>query len=1218
MKKAIKIALILSLLALLAAPVMAQQKAKWEIWAQAGGVNMMTADGEMVARVTSAHPQFTYDPKIFHANLPFEDGKTYRVTFDAKSSTPRKILVKVGLQLNEAPWYVDYSGKEVEGEAINLSRGMKTYSFDFTCDKQGTGYETGDLIFELGAGATTALTLDNISVVDLAAGDAAEIFIVNGDFSGPGYVEEVTVDKNENGFRLLVDGEPYGVKGVVWSFTPIGQNFAYNLWGQPDEFIQKVIDADARLMKEMGVNTIRVFSIVPPKWVEYMYNKYGIRTIVNYMMYRYGAVIDGKWSPQTDYSNPKLRAMAKAEAAEVVRTFKDVPGVLMFIFGNESNYGLEWSSSEIEDLPVGEQQKAKAVHLYSLFEEVLAEAKEIDGKHPVGLCNGDLQYKDMIKELVPSLDILGVNIYRGKTNGDKFYSDALMLDVPIVLTEMGADAYNVVAAAEDQYNQADYLWSQWKEIYENSYGKGKAQNCVGAFIFEWMDEWWKHGQTHNLSVHDTVGTWTNPGYTFDIAPGMGLNNMNEEWFGVVGQSTKKVNGVNKRLPRAAYYMFKDVWQIPLYESTMDEIQAGFDKANPLLYVALGQNNAPASEGSGDIFTMNSITLDLMYSETFTGGDLETQQELIADTTDDDSILPLSSLSPLQPLEAVDKEELTLVMGFQPLENLQANATIKIRGNTSEDLLEKIDATTPTALEYTEKIYDSNFDGDPIANQDTVQLYSGAFEYTGDAFDLFGYYHTGVSLPGMADWVMEGDYFNIKPESFDMYGMDMNGSRAPYGVLFTGHQLLEGFKLMAGPEVYYGARPQVVAKYNKNIYFTGGRFGFAVMGQQELDTKEDEDATNDKLSQSLSLATYVDYGPVNFSLGGYFAGLDKLGDTYTIPGSSSTEDITVLDTLAGKTDVAVNVLDLFTVFGRYTYAGLVADYNAAIPRGRFKDDSGSGNRSEINAGIRGYYGNFSYSGLFRQIDPLVGPNDRVEKVQTTGAMANPFFVYDNRQTTEAEIMLAYDPTGATWFHEWNSFDIEDAKLAGSIAALYSLTKGETDIKSYLASDQINNYAFAEPLSAMNGLFTVKVRLISNPLSFLKVDVQYFLESDQILGYGDREADVPDEISTNGVYTYHGGSLKAIIGQLRLDGSLVFNGFGPETWIREWGYTFPLQWNVDLAWAFDQPKFFSTCSRVGIFARALSIGDNSPGELGNGTDLTDKDYLMEVGIYSSISY
>ena len=254
--------------------------------------------------------------------------------------------------------------------------------------------------------------------------------------------DKVTTYKDENGWKLRVNGSDFYIKGVVWGYTPINENYNYNLWGQSDDFIRKVLDYDFGLLKAAGVNAVRSFNIMPPKWITYIYEEYGIMMVINPLMGRYGTTIGGKWIPFTDYSDPLTRETLKKEALELVDKYKNVPGVLMFAFGNESNYGLSWKSFEIENLPEGEQNAAKARYLYSLFNEVMQEGKKIDPNHPFTFINGDLQYIDLIAEICTDLDLLGVNAYRGKNFTDLWARVAEKLDVPVAFFEFGADAFN--------------------------------------------------------------------------------------------------------------------------------------------------------------------------------------------------------------------------------------------------------------------------------------------------------------------------------------------------------------------------------------------------------------------------------------------------------------------------------------------------------------------------------------------------------------------------------------------------------------------------------------------------------------------------------------------------------------------------------------------------------------------------------------------------------
>jgi beta-galactosidase/beta-glucuronidase len=354
----------------------------------------------------------------------------------------------------------------------------------------------------------------------------------------------VTTYKDDNGWKLQVNGQDHYIKGVVWGYSPKGQNYSYNLWGESDDFISKVLDYEFTLMKAAGINTIRSFSFVPPKWVTYVYREYGIMTAINPLMGRYGYNIGGKWVPFTDYSDPLTRATLKADMLKIVNEYKDVPGVIMFAFGNESNYGLSWSGFEIENLPEGEQNTEKARYLYSLFNEVIKEGKAIAPTKPFTIVNGDIQYIDLIAELCPDLDLLGSNVYRGESFTSLWKDVDEKLDLPVVFFEFGSDAFNAREYREDQLSQAKLLKLQWQEMYNKAYGNGEEGNSIGGFVFEWRDEWWKYLQEENLDVQDNNASWSNQAYLFDWAEGQ--NNMNEEWFGITALGKKNADGVYTR------------------------------------------------------------------------------------------------------------------------------------------------------------------------------------------------------------------------------------------------------------------------------------------------------------------------------------------------------------------------------------------------------------------------------------------------------------------------------------------------------------------------------------------------------------------------------------------------------------------------------------------------------------------------------------------------
>jgi hypothetical protein len=205
-----------------------------------------------------------------------------------------------------------------------------------------------------------------------------------------------------------------------------------------------MIDTDMPMLKAMGVNTIRCFTTIPPKWVEYIYTKYGIYTMVNDLLGRYGVSVNGTWYPQTDYSDYYTRQTLIEQARQTALAYKDCKGVLMYMFGNESNYGLVWSSTEIEDLPVGDQNTVKAAYLYDLLEQAMAVCKEIDPNRPVGIVNGDVGNMELIAKLCPSLDILGVNVYRDTRHMTAFMKMLLTFSVSRLYLQNSVQTHSMI------------------------------------------------------------------------------------------------------------------------------------------------------------------------------------------------------------------------------------------------------------------------------------------------------------------------------------------------------------------------------------------------------------------------------------------------------------------------------------------------------------------------------------------------------------------------------------------------------------------------------------------------------------------------------------------------------------------------------------------------------------------------------------------------------
>ena len=357
------------------------------------------------------------------------------------------------------------------------------------------------------------------------------------------------------GGALLVDGKPYTVVGMNWSCYPVGTNWAFDIWEQPDSIVAAQLSYDMGLLRDMGVNTVRIYDGIPPRWVSFIWENFGIRTMVNCTQGRYGLTVRGEWEPHTDYSDPDVRQMLLDQAGAMAETYRGTPGLLCYLLGNENNYGLFWDGAETEDIPEPDSVSTeRAVHMYRCFNESALAVKAVDRSVPVAVVNGDVLFLDLFDTLCPDVDIFGVNTYRGPSFTSLFDDVAAGCSRPLLITEFGSDAYNVVKGVEEQDGQAEIDLANWREILSEV----AAGRCLGGFTFQFSDEWWKHGQDVRLWEHDTEPSWHNGGYYFDYVKGS--ENMNEEWFGICAKAdASSPSRLYDVMPRKAYYALQDLF-----------------------------------------------------------------------------------------------------------------------------------------------------------------------------------------------------------------------------------------------------------------------------------------------------------------------------------------------------------------------------------------------------------------------------------------------------------------------------------------------------------------------------------------------------------------------------------------------------------------------------------------------------------------------------------
>lgn len=364
------------------------------------------------------------------------------------------------------------------------------------------------------------------------------------------------VDKS--GYALYIDKKPLLLKGVIYSPTPIGQSYNYDFYSDPN----KPWLVDGKLMKELGINCIRVYSVGPDlekvkEFIQEMYEKFGIYTIVSDWL--------GLWNyPPANYSDKQFCDNTKTRVLNIVNILKDTPGLLLWILGNENNYTFSgkvgfWTSEEIEKLPDMQSRNRERARIYYTFiNNLTKEIRKADPNHPIALGNGETNYLDIAKDACPDVDLVAMIVYRGKTFGNMIGAMKKIFNKPLLLSEFGCDSFDAYKEVPNEDVQSEFILSQWKEVYNNTVFSGnKDANCIGGVIFEWNDEWWKHneGYEEDWIIHNTQAGWGQGAYYFDTKVKDGLN-MNEEWFGLVSLSSESDSGINKRIPKKAYYSLK--------------------------------------------------------------------------------------------------------------------------------------------------------------------------------------------------------------------------------------------------------------------------------------------------------------------------------------------------------------------------------------------------------------------------------------------------------------------------------------------------------------------------------------------------------------------------------------------------------------------------------------------------------------------------------------
>ncbi|MQP24317.1 glycosidase [Flavobacterium sp. LMO8] len=978
---------------------------------------------------------------------------------------------------------------------------------------------------------------------------------------------KVVVENNNSELKLKVDGKDFMVNGMNWDYFPIGTNYSYSLWNQSDDFIRQALDDEMGLLQNMGVNTIRVYSGIPKKWIEYIYTNYGIYTMLNHSFGRYGLTIDGVWKPNTEYSDAKTRELLLKEVTQMATDYKDTKGLLLFLLGNENNYGLFWDGAETENIPVNDRKSTiRARSLYKLFNEAVVAMKAIDTNHPMAICNGDLLFLDIIAQECKDVDIFGTNVYRGVSFGDLFERVKKEYGKPVLFTEFGSDAFNVLTNQEDQNAQAFYLKGNWKEIYENAAGLGKSGNSIGGFTFQFSDGWWKYGQTKNLDVHDSNASWSNGGYQKDFAEGQ--NNMNEEWFGICAKGPTNEKGHYQLYPRAAYYVLKDIHKLnPFKEGVNTQmVNTHFGQAN-LMDAALRARGDKAALSANDGGMIKLSNLRAEFTTFNTGGSLITTPK--SDDPDTNGYPNRLGFDHMQ----------SYFIGVEgnPSANMKANVNFNILGHVAENPINEIfyenRGRAQTVLTNEGEVLSTDVN--------RVQIYNASYKWTAKDFELRGFYRTGHY-----HWGYEGDFFGLYPEANYGPNLDIyNGETLGFEI--DGRGSLDGLKAAFGPQLWWGANPAYLLKYNTKI----GKFNFATVYHEDINQAEVSESVSSiafPIPKTRRATAYLQtkLGNLGIELGGIWAGQPLNGREFQMMDGDvvKVDKINNKDNWGGKAKLTFSK-GRFNAYTQGAIHGLVAnggaDNTQTFTGWRLKD-TGSGNQMNFLAGFTyNVNSNLQIAPNFLWQKPLVEamPNGVDAPGRLRNILDDPFIVRANRETVGGELLLTYDPTPGTWMYEWNNDMVEDAKFAFSTGFVYRHLPTTMDAAIGFLSNR-SSFAFERSAPAQD-LWESNTRIVSKISPDLGIIANLY--------FGNGQANGDSERTINRA----GGDVRAIYKKVKVVSSLKFNDWGPFDYHRDFNLTYPVQSSIDISTSVGKPSWFILPdTRIGIMGIWRSLDQYSP--------------------------
>lgn len=343
-----------------------------------------------------------------------------------------------------------------------------------------------------------------------------------------------------NGREILLDGQPFEVRGICYSPSAIGKSGSAPPYG--DYFTaeyQELWDRDFPLLRQMGTNVIRHYG-----WTNGADHSAFLNAAYNNGNQPLFVLLNRWINPDTDWTNTSAVNALIAEWEAFADEVKDSPAVMGFLIGNETN---AYSGNGYNPA------------FWTAMNQIAGAVKAVAPNKLVSIAIIDtLDQVETNDAAMTNFDFWAIQVYRGESFGSFFTDYAARSPKPIIITEYGYDAYDARIGgeyADDASLPAAAMENLLRELRENR------AIAAGGCIFEYADEWWKSGTPN---IQDAPTGWQGP---------FADNEANEEWWGIF-RILDNGSAPDILQPRAMFYRVAAMWNSPFATNLSSELVDG--------------------------------------------------------------------------------------------------------------------------------------------------------------------------------------------------------------------------------------------------------------------------------------------------------------------------------------------------------------------------------------------------------------------------------------------------------------------------------------------------------------------------------------------------------------------------------------------------------------------------------------------------------------------